>query len=362
MQVKRYCCPDVREALRLVRRELGPDAVVIGTRERPDLPGGRHGRPLIEVTAAVDREEADRNESARNGDDSNGAGGAPAAAVPEWLVDVLREDGLDRRLAGMVVAEAAQLVPEDMATTARLRAAVAVTLRRRTCTAPPPWKHEDERVLWFVGPAGAGKTTTVAKVAAFAAWQERQRVAILTLDTARPGTTVRLRALAGAMDVPVHEVADSLALREQIARLKDVDRILIDAPPPNPTMALDELAAAIAAAGGRTHLCLPADGATRSLLATASRWGTVGVDAVVATRVDLAATLGAAFAAHHALAKPLALLTTGPSVPDDVEMARPEAVCRRILIAGPGDVPGGSPKGPGPSREEDGDARIRHVA
>lgn len=347
MQVKRYCCADVREALRLIRAELGPDAVVIGTRERPDLPGGRNGRPLIEVTAAVDPE-----------------GNAPAADEPrggrdglDWLVDVLSEDGLDRQLAGLVVAEAAQMVPEELATTARLRAAVAVVLRRRTRVAPPPWAPDDdgksERIAWFVGPAGVGKTTVVAKVAAFAAWQERQRVAVIALDTARPGATARLAALTKAMDVPFHEATGALALRETIARLKDVDRVLIDTAPPSAGTTIDSLGALVAAAPGRTYLCVAADTATRSALATVGRWSALGIDALIATRVDEAATLGAAFAAHQALRRPLALLSTGPTVPDDIEVARPDAVCRRILVS----TPDGGAGGPGRPRDDEARAR-----
>lgn len=333
MQLKRYCCPDVREALRLIREELGPDAVVIGTRERPDLPGGRRGRPLIEVTAAVDPEAA-----------ASAGRPEPDRAELAWLVDALCDDGLDRRLAGLVVAEAVQLVPDDLAgQVARLRAAVSVVLRRRTRTAPVPWRQPDARVCWFVGPAGVGKTTTLAKVAAFAAFQERQRVAVLTLDTARPAAAARLAALAAAMDVPFGEARDGLALREQVAGLRAVDRILIDTPPPGPTASIESIAALVGAVPGRTYLCLPADAATRSLLAAAQRWSAVGAHALVATKVDEAAGLGAVFSAHRAIERPLALLCTGPGVPDDVEAVQPETVCRRILTFAPAGAPAAPP-------------------
>jgi flagellar biosynthesis GTPase FlhF len=257
-----------------------------------------------------------------------------------------------------VVAEAAQLVPDELGgQLARLRAAISVVLRRRARTAPVPWRTPDAQVSWFVGPAGSGKTTTVAKVAAFVAFQERERVAVLTLDTGRPGTTARLRALAAAMDVPFEAVDGPLALRERVAALRDrADRVLVDTPPPGPTASIETVAALVAAAPGRTYLCLPADGATRALLAAVARWRAVGVDAVVATRVDEAVGLGAVFAAHCALERPLALLCTGPGVPDDVEAVGPEALCRRVLttatappprVTRPDEGPGACPEGTG---------------
>lgn len=60
MQVKRFEAVDMQEAIRLVKQELGPQAIILSTRSVKKGNGafGLFGRSMVEVTAAVDREEA----------------------------------------------------------------------------------------------------------------------------------------------------------------------------------------------------------------------------------------------------------------------------------------------------------------
>jgi flagellar biosynthesis protein FlhF len=201
---------------------------------------------------------------------------------------------------------------------AGLAARVLQALVRTTAMTLPDW-----RVVAFVGPTGAGKTTTLAKLAALAARDAGERLALVTLDTYRVAAVEQLRAYAEMLAVPLEVAFTPMDLRAALQKHRDADRVLIDTGGRGPfdRGALDALAGSLRPARARLALCLPAsarrDDATLALEAFARG----EPDAVVLTKWDETRTPGETLALAIELGLPLSHVAVGQQVPEDIVRA-----------------------------------------
>lgn len=84
------------------------------------------------------------------------------------------------------------------------------------------------KVVFFIGPTGVGKTTTVAKIASRYKVDEGKKVAFLTADTYRIAAAEQLRTYAGILDMPLTIVYSPEEVKETVDKLQDYDLILVD--------------------------------------------------------------------------------------------------------------------------------------
>lgn len=84
------------------------------------------------------------------------------------------------------------------------------------------------KVVFFVGPTGVGKTTSIAKIASKYKVDEGRKVAFITADTYRIAATEQLRVYANILDAPISIVYKAEELNDAIARLTDYDLIFVD--------------------------------------------------------------------------------------------------------------------------------------
>lgn len=84
------------------------------------------------------------------------------------------------------------------------------------------------RVIFFIGPTGVGKTTTIAKIASKYKMESNQKVAFITADTYRIAATEQLRVYANILDAPMSIVYSPDELNSAVAKLTDYDLIFVD--------------------------------------------------------------------------------------------------------------------------------------
>ncbi len=209
----------------------------------------------------------------------------------------------------------------------------------------------------LVGPTGVGKTTTIAKLAAHFKLREHRRVGLVTTDTYRIGAVDQLRAYADILGLPLEVVMSPADVPAALARLADVDLVLIDtsgrsqknderlaelrafltaaADPPadarassskTGTRALLSTAPAL-----ETHLVLSCTSRPEQIIEVVQKFGVLGIDRVVFSKLDEAVGLGVMLTAVRHLNLRLSFLTTGQEVPDDLEFAGRRRVAELIL-------------------------------
>ena len=352
MKIKRYTAASMRAALALVRAEQGPDAVILSS---------RRGDDGIEVIAAVDYDEALFADAKRQ--PSAPIIAAPAAvpspapaparrsdaaeygAMQRELVGLRRllENGLpgmtwnDKRLREPLRARVLEeLTAMDIAPDVALTLA-ALTPQRTTLDNPShiplallakhlPIVNDTTCVAGgiaaVVGPTGAGKTTTIAKLAARWCMQHgSQDLALVSTDSYRIGAREQLMTYARILGAPMHAANGAKELARVLERLKDKKLILIDTAGMGPRdVRLTEQLAALkyGAARARVLLALPAQAEGQALDEIVCAFVRVKPSACVLTKVDEAASLGPVISTVLRHKLKIAYICNGQRVPEDL--------------------------------------------
>jgi flagellar biosynthesis protein FlhF len=185
-------------------------------------------------------------------------------------------------------------------------------------------------IVAVVGPTGVGKTTTIAKLAA--RWSLRhggEDLALVSTDVYRIGAREQLSTFARILGAPMYAANSGKELAQVLERLKSRKLILIDTAGIGPRdLRLTEQLSVLqlGAARARVLLALPAQGEAHALEEIVQAFAGVSPAACILTKVDEAASLGAAIstAVRHKL--PIAYLCNGQRVPEDLHAAHQKSV------------------------------------
>jgi flagellar biosynthesis protein FlhF len=185
-------------------------------------------------------------------------------------------------------------------------------------------------VVVVVGPTGAGKTTTIAKLAARWCMQHgSQDLALVSTDGYRIGARDQLMTFARILDAPMHAANSGKDLAAALERLKSKKLILIDTAGMGPRDArLAEQLAALqfGAARARVLLALPAQGEGHALEEIVKAFAPLKPAACILTKVDEAASLGAVISTTLRHRLKIAYVCNGQRVPDDLHAAHEKRI------------------------------------
>ncbi|KAF1688371.1 flagellar biosynthesis protein FlhF [Pseudoxanthomonas taiwanensis] len=188
-------------------------------------------------------------------------------------------------------------------------------------------------VIALVGPTGAGKTTTIAKLAArFVAEHGPRDIALVTTDTARIGGREQLHGYGRQLGIAVHEADSDAALIQLLQRLQDYRVVLVD------TAGLGQRDRALAsqlnwlraARQVSTLLVLPANSHYADLDEVVRRFSAARPQGVVLTKVDETGRLGSALSVVVDHQLPLTWITDGQRVPEDLHRANAASLVLRL--------------------------------
>ncbi|MDH3637965.1 MAG: flagellar biosynthesis protein FlhF [Gammaproteobacteria bacterium] len=393
MKIKRFFAPDIRDAIRQVRAEQGPDAVILSNTQ---VDGG------VEIVAAVDYDEnlvnglmphapapkrADRDGDSERGVQAPVDGPAPdnfseALLLDEdtalangnkivWSqeptlvamrneIDALR-GLLEEQLSGLAWGSMAQRHPVK---TRLLRALLEVGFSPRLCQEVAEQVSDnrefaraqrlafgilahrlttidsditnDARVVALIGPTGVGKTTTLFKLATRHLLRYGPRsVGVITTDADRLGACEQLRTFARVLDIPLRVATHRKQLMTMIQSMGSKSLVLVD------TIGVsqrgEDLRTQLELFSGlpenfKRYLVLSAATETMVLYEVAKSFGRIDLAGCVITKLDEAARLGGTLSVLIENELPVAFISDGQRVPDDLHTARPHDLISRCIM------------------------------
>jgi flagellar biosynthesis protein FlhF len=413
MQVKRFFAADMRQAMKLVRDELGADAAIIGNRR---IAGG------VELTAALDYKlsalaprvpnmeledelrktqsrivTAQAELSLRSDGESDKSTNrqlfaglpltaaeplieptyaeprrpAPAAAPAAGGVDPRAFDSMRFELNSLRELMEVQLGslawnqlqgsrPDQANLWRRLqRIGLSGPLSRdllalitdieeprqawrmllahlaRMIATPEIEPLEEGGVIAMVGPAGMGKTTTLAKLAArYVLKYGAHNIALVSMDSFRIGAQEQLKTLGRILNVPVTHVDPGQSLVQALDPLLRKRVVLIDtaglqASDPALRMQLESLAGR--GIRSKNYLVLATTSQKQVLTAAYHSYKRCGLAGCILTKLDETASLGEVLSLAISHELPVAYLTDGPRIPDDLHLPRRHQLVSRAV-------------------------------
>lgn len=414
MQVKRFFAADMRQAMKLVRDELGADAAIIGNRR---IAGG------VELTAALDYKlsalaprvpnmeledelrktqsrivTAQAELSLRSEGESDKAtnrqlfAGLPLTAAEPLVEPTYTEParpapapaavaagGIDPRafdsmrfelnsLRELMEVQLGSLAWNQLQGSRPAQASLWRRMQRIGLSGPlsrdllamipdieeprQAWRMllahlarmintpdieplEEGGVIAMVGPAGMGKTTTLAKLAArYVLKYGAQHIALVSMDSYRIGAQEQLKTLGRILNVPVTHVDPGQSLVQALDPLLRKRVVLIDtaglqASDPALRMQLESLAGR--GIKSKNYLVLATTSQKQVLTAAYHSYKRCGLAGCILTKLDETASLGdvLSLAISHDL--PVAYLTDGPRIPDDLHLPRRHQLVSRAV-------------------------------
>ena len=374
MQIKRYEVRSIQEAVTKIRSDLGEEAVILSTKR---LKGGKV--PLLEVTAA--RDESEKMSSSREPRetqmiDNNVISGSTGLdrirndidEMKSLLRDFKREDPIRRELCqlkeylnnlmNVLGTWEKNLFPGALSKIYYHLVANGISRERAynlvntidksdsfdntfklledkiTKSIPVLNEKKKKGVIAFVGPTGVGKTTTLAKVAAHYAMNEKLGVGLISADTYRIAAAEQLKTYAKIMGLPLKVVSEKEEFKQALNRFSDKDIVLVDTPGKsrNDEGYMEKLSDLLnGSASVETNLLLSLTSSRENMLDAASRFGIVKYDNIIFTKVDEATGYGSMYDVIGQVGKPVSYLTNGQNVPNDIEKANPGRIARLIM-------------------------------
>ncbi len=387
MKIRRYIAKNTQEAILKVKMDLGSEALILNTRKvKKKGIIGLFSKPMVEVLAAIDEYAGVKTETVKteekpgsqktthpenNADEKeekianlenkitnienllgklfqqtataekqvvhqvNPAQAQRSSGIVDVFYNNLVKNEVEQDIARRIMDTVSAKIPsnagfDDVAV--QLSAVISGLLgKSETIGSGASGKP---KVAIFVGPTGVGKTTTLAKIAANHMLSQKKSIGLITADTYRIAAVEQLKTYAEILDIPVSVAYTATELREAVKQNSDKDLILIDtAGRSHKNKAqFEELKAFVAASGAdEVYLLLSSTTSSRSYREILKSYSFLPDYKLIFTKLDEASTCGIILNVRYLTGKSLSYITTGQSVPDDIETVNVDKITKNLM-------------------------------
>lgn len=365
MKIKKFKARTFSEALTLVKKEFGEDAIVLSTEEKRGL------SPFVEITAAIDYDicnEKNKYAEVTKGYEPknfNGIFQQKKSAFTHELGEETESVHINISALKKYGSEISQPSNKNLILNFLRSISIREDFALRLCEKAkdlndlPALISEDikikdlslfnsmnpgrrnsskyKKVIMLIGPTGVGKTTTIAKLAANTI-KAGKKVGIISLDTYRIGAIEQMRIYSRIMGIPFSITSDIEELKKSLFHfVKNRDIIFIDTSGRNPKdeifikelMEITHIGFPV-----ELHLLMSANSDDEFLTEAYQYYRRLPIDCISYTKVDEAVRFGSLYNLLLTSQRPIAYITTGQKVPDDIEFVTLNKVTNLILKRG----------------------------
>ncbi len=383
MNIKKYYAKDMQEAMKKIRQDLGSDAIILSS--RPYKKKGLlniFAKPMFEVIATVEPKPyippaqsqpkpeikpkvdlvADEPITIPVAEDISkerfekldnrivelegmlegfvkkfgSMGRAGSARFPDpiqILYEKMLENDVEETLAVEIAHQTNMLLQKfsDESAEEIMQQLICQHIGEPVTVKP---KKFTKNIVVFAGPTGAGKTTTLVKLAAQLAVEQGLKVGIINSDTYRIAAQEQLKTYADILQVPLNIIYSPQNIGEALQMQDDRDIIFVDTAGKRPgdEKHREDLEQIIGISkADDIYLVLSASTGIKALRRMIDSYAYLNRHSLIITKIDEVANYGSILNSCHFSGRPISYLTIGQSVPDDIMVADPREIACRVL-------------------------------
>lgn len=341
MRVKKFHASSINEAAELMKKEFGENAVILHTKKgKKSGLFGLFGKPFYEIIGAIDEnndipaKSTIKQASKPNLVMNNSSRSNDWSSAVQKIYQQLQSRGVPHTASlDLIKAVLRQVPKKDYDNYEVLSKQLSETISSYI-KVQEPWEFTQQtKVVTLIGPTGVGKTTTVAKLAANFHLIANKDVGLITLDTYRIAAVDQLKTYADIINVPLRVAYNANELQSYLREMGEKDLVLIDTAGRSHLnkKALTELQTVLEAVNSEVDLVVSATTKSEDLAAIVDAYQSLNFDNIILTKIDETNDFGVIFQAATYAKVPIAFLTTGQSVPDDIEVAEVHNLTKMVM-------------------------------
>lgn len=353
MKVRKYVGSNMQEAMYKLKSDLGPDALILSTRTvRRKGFLGFFKKPLIEIIAASDKERISREDIKydRKLNDINKELVELKKLMASANNHTSNQDGLTNRLHDYRKSMVKNGVDYDIATTLlksvnnqvdiskkdddSLKKIINYNLLEFLGPVEPIDLNQGLKTIFFVGPTGVGKTTTLAKIAAKLVLEGGKDIGLLTADTYRIAAVEQLKIYSDILKLPLKIIYESDEIDKGLEEYKGMDLVLVDTAGRNHKdgKQIEELKELVNRVDKKeVFLVLSATTDPMTLKNIIKQYSFLDEYKIIFTKLDEAGNYGNILNTKFYIKNPLSYITTGQNVPEDIKLANINEIVECVI-------------------------------
>ncbi len=192
------------------------------------------------------------------------------------------------------------------------------------------------KYIFFIGPTGVGKTTTIAKIASMFKVDQKKKVALLTADTYRIAAVEQLTTYANILDIPLRVIYSAEEIKEMHSQMQEYDIVLVDTAGRSHKSKeqrddVEMLINAVPKEEREVYLVLSATTKYRDLTKISDIYSQVTDYNLIFTKLDETCSIGNILNIHMKTGAPLSYATFGQNVPNDISVIDPQNIAKQLL-------------------------------
>lgn len=197
-------------------------------------------------------------------------------------------------------------------------------------------KTKKTKFIFFIGPTGVGKTTTIAKIASTLKLTKKTKVALVTSDTYRIAAVDQLKTYANILGIPLQVVYSAEDMEQIKEKLYEYELVFVDTAGRSHNNSeqredIQKLLETIDETQREVFLVLSATTKYRDLVKISQTYAEITKYSLIFTKIDETDTIGNIFNIHMLTGAPLSYMTWGQNVPDDIGKIDAQSVAKQLL-------------------------------
>ena len=396
MIIKKFQANTETEAIMLAKEELGKDAIVMNI--KTISPKGFYKlfrKPLVEITAALDEYISNKNEKPKaiaappratkfpdiiynenpvvsdpnpNMESSTGASAIEQKLnnlqsllerqmnekqTPDNLVTKQKETNnnvsciqliynqlvsneVDEKYANQVIGEIENTLKKEASVDNILASIYQKIILKLGQAKGIELRSTGPKFIFFIGPTGVGKTTTIAKVASNFKVKDKAKIAFVTADTYRIAAVEQLRIYANILGIPMKVIYSEDEMKAVREEFSDYDMVFVDTAGRSHRNKeqrddIETLINTISEEEREIYLVLSATTKYRDLVKITEAYSDIANYNLIFTKLDETTCIGNIFNIRMLTNAPLSYATFGQNVPDDIGQIDAQSIAKQLL-------------------------------